>query len=167
MATIADYEVSVEGAERKWVIPYARLADTTPEVGEPALVTSAVLTEKMGGAVLSIDADDSVAVIDFTPAKIYAWSVRNVITYAGAAESTFRAINIGDTVYYDASPTMPSGVKLSTSPLDSAGNANSVFGHVVPKDGGGSDAAPDLALYPKGTTTASTQACGVMVRGAG
>lgn len=167
MATLYDYEVSVDGAERKWVIPYARLSDTTPEVGNPALVVSAVVAEQMGGAILSIDADDSVAVIDFTPGKIYAWQVRNVITYAGSAEATFRAINIGDTVYYDASATMPSGVYLSTSPLDAAGAANSVFGHVVPKDGGGSDAAPDLALYPKGTTAASTQSVGVMVRGAG
>lgn len=161
MAVITNYEISVGGSERKWKIPYARLADTTPEAGEPALVTSAVLTEKMGGAVLVTNATDSVAVIDFTPGKIYAWSVRNVITYSGAAEATFRAINIGDTVYYDASATMPANVKLSTSPLDSAGNANSVFGHIVAK----TDA--DQALYPKGTTAASTQACGVMVRGAG
>lgn len=167
MAVIADYEVSFEGAERKWVIPYARLTDTTPEVGHPAQVASAVVGAKLGGVVLSIDADDSVAVLDFTPGKIIKASVRNVITYSGAAENTFRAINIGDPVYYDASATMPAAVELSTSPLDSAGVANTLWGYVVPMDGGGSDAAPDLALYPKGGNTASTQTVGVMQRGAG
>lgn len=166
MAILQNYEVSVPGAERKWVIPYARLLDVTPEVGNPALVQGRVVAERMGGALLSIDADDSVAVIDFTPAKIYAWNVRNVLTYSAEAEATFGALNIGDAVYYDASAVMPAGVYLSTSPLDNLGAANSVFGHIVPKDGGGHD-GPDLALYPKGTTTASTQAVGVMVRGAG
>lgn len=161
MATLYDYEVSVEGAERKWILPYARLSDTTPEVGEPALVSGRVAGALMGGAVLSLDADDSVAVLDLTPGKIYAWNVRNVLTYNGGAENTFGAINIGDPVYYDPSSTMPAGVKLSTSPLDKDGGTNSVFGHVIAKDD------TDQALYPKGGATASTQAVGVIVKGAG
>lgn len=161
MATLTDYEVSTVGAERHWTVPYARLEDATPEVGHAALLLSAVEGTQVGGAVLSIDAALSMAVLDFTPGKIYNWQVRNVITYAGAAENTFRAINIGDPVYYDESATMPAGVELSTSPLDAAGNANAVFGYVVPKND------TDSALYPKGTTTASTQQCAVMVRGAG
>jgi hypothetical protein len=159
MAIIQDYEISFVGAERKWPIPYARLLDITPEAGHPAMLVTAVAGAGVGGVVLVTE--DSKAVIDFTPGKISYQNVRNVITYAGAAESTFRAINIGDPVYYDASATMPAGVELSTSPLDSAGVANSLWGHVVPKD------ATDEALFPKGTTTASTQRCAVMQRGAG
>lgn len=161
MATLYDYEVSTVGAERNWDVPYARLEDATPEVGHAAALISAVPGTQVGGIVLSIDAALSRAVIGFTPGKIYGLNVRNVITYSGAAEATFRAINIGDPVYYDGSATMPAGVELSTSPLDAAGVANPVWGYVVGKD------EADTALYPKGTTTASTQACGVMARGAG
>ena len=161
MSTLYDYEVSTVGAERHWSIPYSRLEDATPEVGHAAMLLSAVEGTQVGGIVLALDAANSKAVIDFTPGKIYGLNVRNVITYAGAAEATFRAINIGDPVYYDESATMPAGVELSPSPLDAAGNANAVFGYVVPKG------ETDSALYPKGTTTASTQACGVMARGAG
>jgi hypothetical protein len=161
MAILYDYEVSTNGAERKWIVPFARLEDNTPEAGNPALLISRLLGTQVGGAILTVDADAAVAVIDFTPGKIYGWQVRNVLTYAGAAESTFVALNIGDPVYYDSSPTMPAGVQLSASPLDSAGAANPLFGFVMAKDD------PDMALYPKGAATASTQAVGVMVRGAG
>jgi hypothetical protein len=34
-----DYEVSDVGAERIWPVPYTRLKDTTPTVGNPACVT--------------------------------------------------------------------------------------------------------------------------------
>lgn len=161
MATIQDYEVSTVGAERKHAIPYARLEDTTPEVGHPALLLADTEGLAVGGMVVSLDADRSRAVIDFTPGKVYKCSVRNVKTYSGGAENTFESINIGDLVYYDDSPTMPSGVELSTSPLDSAGGSNSLWGHVVPMN------LADEALYPKGTTTASTQLVGVIARGAG
>ena len=45
--------------------------------------------------------------------------------------------------------------------LDSAGAANPHFGTVVSMD------ETDMALYPKGGATASTQNCGVMQVGAG
>ena len=52
------------------------------------------------------------------------------------------------------------GLKLSTSPLDFAGAANPRFGWAV----GWSDA--DIANFPKGGVTASTQSVAVMQIGA-
>jgi hypothetical protein len=91
----------------------------------------------------------------------YFHEVRNVLTYAAAVEATWGAINIGDRVYYDNSATMPVGVYLSTSPLDNTGAANSLWGTVVGCN------TTDMALYPKGGITASTQECGVAQRGFG
>lgn len=162
MATLYPYEVSNVGAERIWDVPYARLEDATPEVGHAAALISILPGTQLCGVVKVIDADASRAVIDFTPAKIYSFSVRNVITYSGAAEQTFAAVNIGDPVYYDGGATMVTlGLELSTSPLDAAGAANPLFGFVIGKD------EYDTTLYPKGTTTASTQTVGVIARGAG
>jgi len=156
-----DYEVSSEGAVRHWEIPYARLEDTTPTVSLPAKVTCITAGLEVTGTILSIDADESVAVIDFTCSMVYWHEVRNVLTYSAEAESTFGAINIGDTIYYDGSATMPAGVYLSTSPLNNLGAANPIFGRVVPRND------TDMALYPKGGVTASTQECAVMQVGAG
>lgn len=157
----SDYEVSPEGAVRHWEIPYARLADTTPHPTYPAAVTSRVVGTQLTGTVLTIDADDSVAVIDFTASMVYYHTVRNVLTYNGGAENTFGAINIGDVVYYDRSSTMPADTYLSTSPLDKDGAANPIFGYVVPRDD------DDMALFAKGGAVASTQSCAIMQRGAG
>jgi hypothetical protein len=156
-----DYEVSMETSILHWPIPYARMEDTTPTETFPASVLSRVKGTEMTGTILTLDAGDSKAVVDFTPAMVYKHDIRNVLTYSGAAEATFGAINVGDTVYYDRSSTMPAGVKLSTSPLDKDGVANPIFGRVVQIDD------TDGALYPKGTTSASTQYAGVAQKGAG
>lgn len=150
-----DYEVSSEGAVRHWEIPYDRLEDITPTETFPAAVLSRTDGTQLTGTVLTLDADAEVAVIDFTHSMVYYQYVRNVLTYSEATEATWGAINIGDPVYYDRSATMPAAAKLSTSPLDNAGNANPLFGFVVPKD----DA--DMALYPLGGATASTQECAI------
>jgi hypothetical protein len=147
---------------RHWEIPYARLTDATPTPTNPAEVTSLLPGTQLTGTILTIDAVNSVAVIDFTCSMVYNHDVRNVLTYAAAVEATWGPINIGDNVYYDNSATMPAGVYLSTSPLDNTGAANTLFGHVVPMDD------TDMALYPKGAAlVASTQECGVMQIGAG
>lgn len=157
-----DYEVSSEGAVRHWEIPYARLEDATPTPSNPAAVLSLLPGTQLTGTILTIDATNSVAVIDFTCSMVYNHDVRNVLTYAAAVEATWGPINIGDPVYYDRSATMPAGVFLSTSPLDNTGAANALFGHVVPMND------TDMALYPKGAAlVASTQECGVMQIGAG
>src|SRR4030042_5929220 len=99
-----DYEVSSEGAVRHWEIPYARLTDATPTPTNPAEVTSLLPGTQLTGTILTIDADTSFAVIDFTSSMVYYHYVRNVLTYnPGVAELTWGPINIGDPVYYDHS----------------------------------------------------------------
>ena len=156
-----DYEVASEGAVRHWEVPYARMEDTTPTPTQPAALTSLLPGTQVCGTVLTIDAGESIAVIDFTCSMVYRQSVRNVLTYVGNAENTWGAINIGDVIYYDGGATMVAlGLKLSTSPLDAAAVANPRFGWVV----GWSDA--DIANFPKGGITASTQTIAVMQIGA-
>jgi hypothetical protein len=161
MTVRPDYEVSSEGGVRHWEFPQARLENNAPVATEPAAVTSILPGTQLTGTVLTVDADDDTAVIDLTCSMVYRHYVRNVLTYNGGNENTFGAINIGDPVYYDGSNTMPADTFLSTSPLDRLAAANPVFGFVVPMDD------VDMALYPKGGATASTQTCGIMQVGAG
>jgi hypothetical protein len=155
-----DYEVSSEGAVRHWPIPYARLEDATPTATLPAKVTSVVLGTELTGTILVVDATRSEAIIDFTCSMVYYHEVRNVLTYNGGNENTWGAINIGDTIYYDGSATMPAGVYLSISPLDNTGAANPIFGHAVQQN--------TADVFPKGAGgVASTQEIAVMQRGAG
>lgn len=155
-----DYECF---SREPWCVmaPYARLTDTTPTVSLPAEFTSLTAGTQLTGTIISIDATDSVAMVDVRAGNIYYHEVRNVRTYAAAVEATWGVINVGDAVYYDNSATMPAGVYLSTSPLDNTGAANTLFGHVVPCN----DA--DRSNYPTSTATASTEECGVCQRGAG
>jgi len=155
-----DYQCS-SGLLRTWFVPYARLTDTTPTPSNPCELTSLTAGTQLTGTILTVDAANSVAVVDVSAGSVYYQEVRNVLTYAAAVEATWGAINIGDAVYYDNSATMPAGVYLSTSPLDNTGAANTLFGYVMPCN------EADMALYAKGDNTASTQDCGVMQRGAG
>ena len=157
----SEYEVSSEGGVVHWEIAYARMTDTTPTETLPVEVTSLTDGTQLTGTCLTIDANASVAMIDFTCSMVYWQEVRNVLTYSGEAENTWGALNIGDELYYDHSATMPAGVKLSTSPAGDAGQTNTRFGWVVARHD------TDMALYPKGGVTASTQECGVMQLGAG
>ena len=156
----AGYEVTSQNSGH-WPVPYARMSDVTPTPTNPARVTATLAAAEVCGTVLSIDANVSMAVVDFSPAMVYLHNVRNVTTYALGAESAWAAINIGDVIYYDPSGTMPAGVKLSTSPLDEDDDANPVFGRAVAAN------PTDAALYPLGGITASTQTCAVMQVGVG
>jgi hypothetical protein len=142
-------------------VPYARLTDVTPTPGNPCELTSLLAGTQLCGTIMTVDAGDSIAIVNVAPCFIGNWEVRNVLTYAAAVEATWGAINVGDLVYYDNSATMPAGVYLSTSPLDNLGVANTLFGVIATIT---SEAA---ALYPLGGITASTQDCQVMQRGAG
>ena len=157
----SEYEVSSEGGVVHWEIPYARMTDITPTETLPVEVTSLTDGTQLTGTCLTIDANASVAMIDFTPSMVYWQEVRNVLTYGGEVEATWGAINIGDEVYYDHSATLVAGVKLSTSPLNNLGATNTRFGWIVARHD------TDMALYPKGGVTASTEECGVMQLGAG
>jgi len=153
-----DYQISSEGAVRHWEVPYARLTDATPAVGDPAEMTALVAGTEVGGTILAIDANVSRAVVDFTSSMVYKHYVRNVRTYGGGVEATWGVIDVGNRVYYDNSATMPAGVYLSTSPLDNTGAANSLFGTVV---------YSGTVTLPTTTATASTEECPIMQRGAG
>ena len=142
-------------------VPYARLTDATPTEGNPCELTSLLPGTQLTGTIMTIDAADSVAIVNVAPCFIGNWAVRNVLTYAQSAESTFGAINVGDLVYYDHSASMPAGVYLSTAPTGTDTVANTRFGVIATIT---SEAA---ALYPKGGVTASTQNCQVMQIGAG
>ena len=156
------YENSSEsGRERMVTLPYARLTDATPTLHDPAQVTCAVVGANFHGTVITLDATDSIVVLNCADGAQYNHNVRNVITYDGANnEVTWRAINIGDIVYYDATADVvtTAGVcKLSTSPLDGAGAANAIFGHVVVMRG-----ETNAADFPKGTNAAgSNHVCAI------
>jgi len=161
-AIVQDYEVSSEGAVRHWEIPYARLTDQSPTATLPCEVTSLTTGTKLTGTGLVVDADASVAVIDFTCGMVYWHEVRNVLTYnEGVAELTWGAINIGDEIYYDSSASMAAGVKLSTAPTNTTGGNNTRFGWAMARND------TDMALFPKGGATASTQEIAVMQLGSG
>jgi hypothetical protein len=149
-----DYEVSSESAIRHWDIPYDDLEDATPTATLPAALTSRVDGKQLTGTILVVDADDEMAVIDFTHSMVYEHDVRNVLTYDTGAEDTWGAIDIGDPIFYDRSATMPAGVQLSTSPLDASGDANPLFGFRVP--------ANDTDVVAAGDATASSQSIAVM-----
>ena len=157
----SEYEASSEGAVIHWEIPYARMTDITPTPTLPVEVTSLTDSTQLTGTCLTIDAGTSVAMIDFTCSMVYYQELRNVLTYNANVEATWGAINIGDEVYYDHSATLVAGVKLSTSPLNNLGATNTRFGWVV------SINDTDMALFPKGDNTASTETCGIMQLGAG
>lgn len=88
-----------------------------------------------GTTITESTATDTTAVVDVAPTATYKHSVRNVTAYSGGVENTYAAASEGKTVYFDASSTMPTGVKLSLSPLDKDGSANVKFGKIV----GGAD----------------------------
>lgn len=157
---LSGYEHS-SGPVHTIAVPYARLTDVTPTASNPCELTSLLAGTQLCGTIMTVDAGDSIAIVNVAPGFIGNWEVRNVLTYAAAVEATWGAINVGDLVYYDNSATMPAGVYLSTSPLDNTGAANSLFGVIACIS---SEAA---ALYPLGAATASTQDCQVMQRGAG
>lgn len=155
-----DYEISEQSAVRHWDITTARLVNSAAVTEtDPTCVTSAVAGTCLTGTVLTMDAAAGMSVVDFTPSMVYEHSVRNVLTYNAGAEATWGAINEGDPIFYDASATMPANVYLSTSPLDSAGAANPLFGFAVLED--------ENDTLPVGAGVASTQVIAVMQVGAG
>lgn len=167
MAVRDTYECASEGAVRHWEVPFLRLLNAAPTPTQPAQVivpaAERVLRHAATGTVLITDTvhAPSVAVIDFTRGAVYKHLVRNVLTYVGAAENTWGALNIGDPVYYDNSATMPADYFLSTAPANAAGLNNVLFGFIVAID------AADAALYPKaGAVAASLVDVAIMQRGA-
>lgn len=110
------------------VVPYARLEDITPTEHLPAAVLSNNSGTQLTGTIVDIDATNSLATINIADGFRSYHQIRNVLTYAAAAEATWGNLNFGDDVYYDRSATMPAAAKLSLSPLDSADARNPIFG---------------------------------------
>lgn len=154
-----DYQVSSEGSERHYEFKTSRLENATPTATQPFAVKSRTAGVQIVGTVLSFKSGDTKIIGDVTNNRVYKHKVRNVRTYSGAAEATWGAIDEGDPIYYDRSSTMPSDVLLSTSPLDKDGAANPLFGWAV--------LINETDVYPKGSTSASTQTIAVMQIGAG
>ena len=145
------YEQSSEaGRERMLPIPYARLEDNPPVLHDPAAVISAIPGTQITGSIITIDAVTSVAILNVARGAVVRQNVRNVITYSGSAEQNYRALNIGDPVYYDRSATMPALYFLSTSPIDRLGVANPLWGWVVLAQN------EVAASYPKAPTGVAT-----------
>jgi hypothetical protein len=167
----SDYEVASEGAIRHWEVPYADLSNITPVPSNPALVTGRIPGADLPGTILTIDAINAMAEVDFTSGMVYRLDVIDIAGYAGGgAANAWLALNIGDPVYYDASaPVFALGAFLSLSPLESlTGFANTRFGWIVPGPlAGGFDT--DAASFPQGTglTPSVLHRVCVMQRGAG
>ncbi len=155
-----DYQVSSESAVRHWKFSYARLENTTPTATQPFQVDGVAAGDRITGTVLSLIAADSIIIGDVTHSMVYQHNVRNVLTYnPGVAELTWGVIAEGDRIFYDGSVGMPADVFLSTSPLNTDGTANTLFGHAVLKNIGDTD-------IPTTVATAATEVLGVMQEGA-
>lgn len=154
-----NYEQSSEGGrERHLDIPYARMEDTTPStIHPPAAVLSVLPGTQICGTIITLDATDSIAVLNVAKGAVYRHNLRTVLTYNAGNENTWGAVNVGDPVYYDRSNTMPADCNLSKSPLDRLGAANPLFGYVVMEQD------ETAASFPKAAGAAgNTWLCAIM-----
>ena len=153
------YEVSSEsGRERMVRVPWARLKDATPTLGDPAAVTALVGGTELTGTVVNAGtAADPYAILNCAVGAVYWHNVRNVLTYGqGPVEATWGALNIGDPVYYDSMQDGLNGIKLSTAPTQFGGAANPLFGNIILHQ------EEDADDYPKGDDKAgSSHACAI------
>jgi hypothetical protein len=134
-----NYEISSDDQGNHWIVPVARLENAA--ILGPVLAADHAPTAVLGllpgtqqiGTILSSENIGIVptVVVDMHHNQIFKHWVRNVTLYAQGGENAFAVINIGDSIYYDRSNTMPAGVYLSTSPLDRLGVANPLFGYAM------------------------------------
>ena len=130
--TTQGYEQSSEaGRERLIKIPYARMADITPTIHDPAQVTGLLAGAQMTGTVITLDAVNSTVILNVAGAAVFRHNVRTANAYDGGGNETgWVALNIGDPVYYDTDSDANNGVKLSAAPLLGSGVANPRFGTI-------------------------------------
>jgi hypothetical protein len=134
-----NYEISSDDQGNHWIVPVARLENAA--ITGPVLAADHAPTAVLGllpgtqqiGTILSSENIGIVptVVVDMHHNQVFKHWVRNVTLYAQGVENAFAVINIGDSIYYDRSNTMPAGVYLSTSPLDRLGVANPLFGYAM------------------------------------
>lgn len=161
--TTQAYEQSSEsGRERVLDTPYASQVVNPPVLHDPVCVTPIAATPTLAiqGTSLVLDAIDSVSMVNVARGAVYRHNVRNVITWGagpGFIETAWRALNVGDPVFYDPSVNMPAGCVLSTAPTNAAGVLNPRFGFIVLLQ------EESAASYPKGNAQAGlTDACAVI-----
>lgn len=137
-STTYDYEQSSESnRERHVPIPWSRLTDATPVLGDPAQVTCAVAGANITGTVIGPGTVtvDPYAILNVARKAVYRHNVRTTSTMHPAPpaihEGAWSAINIGDPVYYSDEQDTINGVKLNLCPTSSAAVANALFGHIV------------------------------------
>lgn len=161
-----DYEVASQGDPPHLTIPIDRLENSTSVIPTNAAKVKDDILEggELTGTILALETFSGIdcIILDADSGQTYRHNVRNVLTYAQSAEATWNAINVGDTVYYDDSATMPADCHLSLSADNSAGDPNPVFGHV----GMSNDTVNDT--FPKGSAQEGvTVRCVIIQRGAG
>ena len=150
--------------------PYSRLEDTSPTIHNPAAVVGFAAANstydwhQLTGTIITLDACNSIAMINIARGAAYYHPVRNVRTYAANAESTFLQLDIGIPVYYDSSTTMPTGTKLSLAPSDQTHYMSPLFGYIwwgedeIP-DGFSANANP----YPLGSASVGTTSTDIVI----
>jgi len=134
-----NYEISSDDQGNHWIVPVARLENAAilgPVLAAdhaPTAVLSLLPGTQQIGTILSSENIGIVptVVVDMHHNQVFKHWVRNVTAYAGNVENAFAVINIGDSIYYDRSITMPAGVYLSTAPTDRLGVANPLFGYAM------------------------------------
>jgi hypothetical protein len=137
--TANNYEISSDDQGNHWIVPVARLENAAilgPVLAAdhaPTAVLSLLPGTQQIGTILSSENIGIVptVVVDMHHNQVVKHWVRNVTAYANGVENAFAVINIGDSIYYDRSNTMPAGVYLSTSPADRLGGANALFGYAM------------------------------------
>ena len=136
-STTYGYEQSSEaGRERHVKIPYGSLKDATPTIGDPACVDSVIVGMEITGTVITINATNETAIINFAEGAVYRHNVRNALTYnvdgPPQTEATWGAINVGDPVFYDENQDALNGIKLSIAQFEGNGTTpNPRFGTIV------------------------------------
>lgn len=83
------------------------------------------------GVSVSMNEDASLVQMNFAPGFLFKAYVANVLTYSQGSPATFdQSLEAFDPVYLDDSDGLDSGVTLSRSPLNSAGNVNPQCGWI-------------------------------------
>lgn len=85
------------------------------------------------GVVVTVTADADRAVLNTGRHFITRQKVMNILTYSAGDPATWvTSVAVGQPVYVDDSPDLPTDVCLSMSPLNDAGSTNPLAGWIVP-----------------------------------
>lgn len=151
---MANKDISPQHAVRDYpmvslTVAVGDLVNSTAVKGKPGILTGTAGAQQCGTIVAR---DTLVATLNIARGAQYYHKVNNRLTYNAGDPATYGEMNPGTAVYVDVSSNMPAGVYLSLSPLDEAGAANTLFGHVGRADTEIPTPFNDVdAVFPKGT----------------